>query len=449
MSVSDAAAVVTTDPVDELSSPSRWFLRWLIAIVVVGAAVRLGYVWFDRRHTEMVFNDGFYYHHGANLLADGKGFLNPFEWELKGRSLQSADHPPLYLVYLAGFSALGFRSVDAHLVASAFLGIAAVAVAGLLGRRVAGERVGLLSAGLVALYPNTWRFDGSLLSEGAVILGVLVVVWLAYRYWDRPTVARLVVVGLTIGVFALARAELLLLVPLLVIPLGLLAGARPWRSRFGRTALASVVCLAVLVPWVGYNRSRFTEPVYLSQNLGSTIAGSYCPTVFHGPLLGYWDFNCPGQAVAASDLPDSSDERADAVVRRAGLTYLQENLDRVPVVVAARLGRITGVYQPTQQRDLDTLTEGVSSWVATAGMVTLPFMLVGSVAGAVVLRRRGRVVFPLLAPIGCVLVTVVVFYAATRFRATAEGPICVLVAVAVDALWSRVSRSRSSESAAT
>jgi hypothetical protein len=73
-------------------------------------------------------------------------------------------------------------------------------------------------------------------------------------------------------------------------------------------------------------------------------------------------------------------------------------------------------------------------------MIALPFALVGAAAGAVILRRRRVLVIPLLAPIACVLVTVAVFYAATRFRATAEGPIHVLVAVALVALWDRVRR---------
>ena len=430
-----------------LDQPSRRFLGGLVVIVLIGAAIRLGYVWFDRRHAAEIFNDGFYYHYGANLLADGHGFVNPFEWVLRGRSLQSADHPPLYLVYLAGFSAIGIRSTTSHLVVSALLGVAAVAVAGLVGRRIAGERVGLIAAGLVAVYPNIWRFDGALLSEGAVILLVLVIVWLSYRFWDHRSRGRLVALGAAIGLATLSRAELLLLVPLLLVPLGLLAREVSWRTRGAWVALAVVVCGGVLVPWVAYNRSRFDEPVYLSQNLGSTLAGSNCPTVYDGELLGYWDFNCPVRAIDASDLPSSSDPRADAVARRAGLTYLGDHLDRLPVVVAARLGRIVGVYRPTQQRDLDTLTEGVSSWVATAGMITLPFVLVGAAAGGVVLRRRGRLVLPLVAPIAVVLVTVVVFYAATRFRSTAEGPLCVLVAVGLDALWNRTPWGRPSEDA--
>ena len=50
-----------------------------------------------------------------------------------------------------------------------------------------------------------------------------------------------------------------------------------------------------------------------------------------------------------------------------------------------------------------------------------------------ILRRRGRPVFPLLAPIAAVIVTVALFYSATRFRASAEGALCLLAAVAIDA----------------
>ncbi len=54
--------------------------------------------------------------------------------------------------------------------------------------------------------------------------------------------------------------------------------------------------------------------------------------------------------------------------------------------------------------------------------------------GVVVLRRRRSFpLFPLLVPIGIVLVTVAVTYANTRFRVAAEPMLIVLAAVAVDA----------------
>ena len=413
---------------------SRRFAPALALVVLVGAAVRFAYVWFDRRHVGLEFNDGLYYHYGANLLADGHGFVNPVVSELLGVDYPAADHPPLYLVYLSLFSLVGLDTVTDHLMASAALGVGSVLVAGLVGRRIGGDRLGLLAAGLVAVAPNVWRFDGSLLAETAVVFLVLVAVWLSYRFWDEPTPWRLVAVGAVVGLGGLARAEILLLVPLLVVPLALLLRDRPWKTRVGWATLSTVACVAVVAPWVGHNLARFDEPVLISSNLGQTIGGSYCETVFEGHLLGYWDYNCPVAAVEAAGYTEPGDERGDRAARDAGLTYAREHLGRLPVVVAARLGRTVGLYRPTQQRDLDALTEGTSSWVATAGMVTLPLSLVGAAVGAVVLHRRRRFVWPLLAPIACVLITVVVFYGATRFRATAEGPIYVLTAVTLDAV---------------
>ena len=59
-----------------------------------------------------------------------------------------------------------------------------------------------------------------------------------------------------------------------------------------------------------------------------------------------------------------------------------------------------------------------------------------------VLRRRANAppLYPLLAPIGVVVITVLLIYASTRFRTTAEPSIAILTAVAIDALWMRLRR---------
>jgi 4-amino-4-deoxy-L-arabinose transferase-like glycosyltransferase len=273
-----------------------------------------------------------------------------------------------------------------------------------------------------------------------VILLVLVIVALAYRFWDLRQPWLLVAIGVVIGAATLARPELLLLLPLLVAPLAWWSsGPSVWR-RLGWMAASGAAALVVIAPWVAFNLARFDEPVLLSQNLGGTLAGSYCETTLQGTYIGYWDFSCAPRVLDAAGITELGDERMDAVARDEGLRVARENLDRLPVVVAARLGRVAGVFRPFQQRDLDAETEGVTSWVATAGIVVVPLTLVAAAAGAVVLRRRGRLVLPLLAPIAVVVVTVVVFYGATRFRSTAEGPLYLLVAVAVDAVWRRFGR---------
>jgi hypothetical protein len=69
-------------------------------------------------------------------------------------------------------------------------------------------------------------------------------------------------------------------------------------------------------------------------------------------------------------------------------------------------------------------------------------MALAAVAGAVILRRRREAVFPVLAPILTVVLSVALFYATTRFRASAEGALCLLAAVAVEAAWRAVRRPR-------
>ena len=110
-------------------------------------------------------------------------------------------------------------------------------------------------------------------------------------------------------------------------------------------------------------------------------------------------------------------------------------------MVAARLGAIVGIYQPSAQVNLDSAIEGREIWLARLGLYTFWAFGLASIAGAVLVRRRGQVpVFPLLVPPVMVAVTVVLTYASTRFRASAEVVLCVLAAVAVDAVLARMRR---------
>jgi hypothetical protein len=51
----------------------RW-LVWIGLIAVAGLALRIAYVLITK-NPRAVGGDSFYYHHGANLLVDGRGFV--------------------------------------------------------------------------------------------------------------------------------------------------------------------------------------------------------------------------------------------------------------------------------------------------------------------------------------------------------------------------------------
>ena len=71
-----------------------------------------------------------------------------------------------------------------------FVGTGTVIAIGYLGRRVAGARVGLLAAGVAAVYPVLIGADAALLTESLFGLCVAVTLWIAYRMWDQPTYGR-------------------------------------------------------------------------------------------------------------------------------------------------------------------------------------------------------------------------------------------------------------------
>jgi asparagine N-glycosylation enzyme membrane subunit Stt3 len=150
---------------------ARSFARWVALITAVGLVGRVAYVLFVTRHYT-VWGDAYFYHESSNLIADGKGFINPIDWIENHVRIQAADHPPLYLIYLAGWSLIGVTSTTGHMLVSVLLGAATIAVTAYAGREIAGPRVGLIAAALVAIYPNVWAPDGMLLSETMAILTV-------------------------------------------------------------------------------------------------------------------------------------------------------------------------------------------------------------------------------------------------------------------------------------
>ncbi len=409
---------VASGDLRESSSSRPWRGRlnsWhlcLGAIVLAALAVRLGYViWWSVPSRET--GDAVYYHVGGNLLADGHGFLNPVALAYQFRETPGAEHPPAYIVYLAAGSRIGLRSFFQHQLWSCLLGAATVGVIGFAGRRIAGPAAGLGAAVLAAVFPTMWMPDGWVLSETMAMFAVAVVILAAYRCWDDPRRATAVWLGAALGLAALSRSELVLLGPLVAVPLFW------YRRRSVGHAVASVLVvglttIGVIAPWVLYNLSRFDHVVLLSDQSGDTMAASWCDEAFYGNTLGYKSYTCLAEAGEGTS-PDS------------WMSYGRAHIERVPVVAAARVGRVWGLFRPSQQVRFETYfgAEERPTWVAF-GMTWV--MLALAPVGALRIRRRGVPIFPLLAPIIVVTVAVALTFGQLRYRAPAEPALVLLVA---------------------
>lgn len=413
---------------------------WSLATITAAALVlRVVYILVERRDLEFT-GDAFVYHEGANLLADGRGFISPVELEQSGRAAEGADHPPAYLVFLAIPSFFGLDSELAHLLWSCAAGAVTVALTGLLGRAVAGNRVGIVAAVLAAVYPNVWAHDGALLSETLALTVTTATLLLAYWYLESPGPGRLAAMAATAGVAALCRSELILLFPLLVVPLALRVRAVDLKRRVQWLATAGTATALVLAPWVVFNLTRFEEPVLLSSQFGGTLAVANCDDTYYGQFLGYWSLQCSLSTAQKANREGLDQSEEEVLLREQALDYISDHKDRVPAVVAARWGRLIGVFRPSSYINLEQLPEGRERWLAYANLVSLWVVIALAVAGAVLLWRRKRPVLPLVVTPAIVLIAVTVAFYNPRYRAAAETSLVVLAAVAVERGIARLQR---------
>ncbi|MDX6648186.1 MAG: hypothetical protein QOJ97_137 [Solirubrobacteraceae bacterium] len=404
------------------------FAAWLAGIAAAALAIRLVYA-LALAPAPVFLSDAGYFHLLGNLIAEGRGFIRPFDLAFFDVVRPTAEHPPAWPVLLSAMSKLGGTSWDAHRVVACLCGTGTVVAIGFLGRRVAGERAGLIAAAIAAVYPLLWVADGSLMSESLYGLTIALCLLAAYRVLDRPTPGRAAVLGAAIGLAALTRGEALALIVLLAVPVAWKARARP-RGRAAILGLAVAGFLVVLAPWTIRNWTTFDRPVPVSTNSGTLLAGANCPPAYSGDQIGSWYFTCVRPPRGQNEAQEAEALRSD------GLDYARSHTGRLPAVLGARVLRTWDLFRPRQGVGF-AQAEGRAKWAEYAGVASYYGLLVLALAGLVVLRRRRAPLFVLLIPPVLVTLMSLVGYGLTRFRLAAEISIVVLAAVAVDELVAR------------
>ncbi|HLM17437.1 MAG TPA: glycosyltransferase family 39 protein [Acidimicrobiia bacterium] len=461
-------STVTAEAAPVAHSPAhrRRFGWGMAGIATIALGVRVTWVLVARRNFSL-HGDDFFYHWQANALADGKGFLNPFVWQAVGTLKPSAAHPPLYSLYLSVFSWFGLDTPLDHRLASCLLGVAAVVAIGFVARRIAGDLAGLLAAALAAVYPQLWINDGMLISESLYVLFIALTLLWAYRVWDSDQWVDAVVLGTMIGLSSLTRPEAVILVPLLGIPYLCARRGRAAR-RFGMVLVVGAACLAVILPWWVRNLTTFEDPTFLATGNGVVLKAANCDGTYSGQFLGYWDINCiidglppntpdqerifkstevPGLAYLQVDDP-RDDSQFDTDARSDGASYMGDHLSRVPVVAAARVGRVFGVFRPEQDVNFDIFFERRGHWPSWAG-AWMYYALLPLAAYALVMMRKRRIpISPPIAMFAMVTITVAIAMGITRYRVSVDVVLVVLGGVAISYFVHQIRRPATARSEA-
>src|SRR5918994_897484 len=407
-------------------------------IVLAGLVLRVAYV-VANQHTP-VTGDGIDYYGSALLLGDGDGFIATTIVRASGGFLAvpAAEHPPAWALTLTPLAVVGVERILWFQIATCVVGSATVGVVGLTGRRLAGQRCGLIAAAIAAFYPNLWIYERVLQCETLAMLLTSLCLYVAYGLWERPRRRGVIILGLLVGALAMTRPEAVLLYPLLVVPMVLLLRTPDRATRVRWLAIGTAMVMLPILPWIVYNTSRFDQPVALTTNVGATLAASNCDEAYDGPMVGWWSYDCLADAtsVARQRMPAYGAADLDVELRRIAVDYIGDHLDRKPAVMLFREGRGWGVYQPFQQTKLDSIG-GPKQDVTRYGLYDYWALAPAAIAGAVILRRRRIPLTPFLAVVATVAISAGLTIGQTRYRALAEVAVVILAAVALDALVRR------------
>jgi 4-amino-4-deoxy-L-arabinose transferase-like glycosyltransferase len=192
----------------------------------------------------------------------------------------TAFYPPGFPVALAfAYRLVGVGSAggrwEAGRIAQAILGVVAIALIFLIGRRLWGRRAGLVAAGIAAVYPPLILAGSSLMSEPLYIVLTLAAVLAALAQRQSPR--RLwwaVLAGVLAAMVVMTRDNGIFF----VLPLMFLVWSeRPRRSWYSlRAPLALLVAtLIALAPWATRNTIVFHRFVPLGTETGYALSGTY------------------------------------------------------------------------------------------------------------------------------------------------------------------------------
>jgi 4-amino-4-deoxy-L-arabinose transferase-like glycosyltransferase len=270
---------------DTDTNPKSFRAPW--AVFWAGFAVRVLYLTLAHTYRIRVFQDHFQFGWEmgriARALVTGYGYADPFV-EHTG---PTAWVPPLYpLILAAVFKLFGVYSALSAWVILTINSVFSAATALFvyeIAARCYNRRVAVWSSWLWALYPAAlqyavhWVWEMSLT---AMLFSWVLVLALRMRSIgelsrdeNAQTVGRWLLFGALWGLIALSNATLLLFLP--VCGIWILLGSRLLTPSLLRAAMAGVVFLALLAPWVWRNWVVFHAFIPIRGNLGAEMyAGS-------------------------------------------------------------------------------------------------------------------------------------------------------------------------------
>jgi hypothetical protein len=416
--------------------------RWLLLIVLAGAAVRVaGALYMGDRMAPVsgAYDQIFYHDLGLNLLA-GKNFaFTRPPWPFIAPGAPSAYYSFAYPLFLAGvYAVAGPHALAARVVQALICSLLPLQVYWLVrkiadggwrmadgGPRVAGgswEAVALVAAGITAFYAYFILYSAALQTEG---LYLVLVAWSLLATLDlaeRPTWKGWLSWALAVTLASLLRQVFMPVAAMFFVYV--LFRARG-RVKPAHVALAGGVAIALIVPWTVRNYLTYDRFLLLNSQYGQVLWNANHPGLgvhFVGDAM----FPVPEDLRGANevDLTNELMRRGVQLIAAEPWRFVRLSLSRAGVLFLFWPSR----FSPPVSNVSRTLSFGIC----------LPFM----VAGLVLSAREWRRWLLLYLFIGAYALIHIVSWAQIRYRMPIDLALIPFAALAAVALVGWVRRRR-------
>ncbi len=355
---------------------------------------------------------------------------------------------PLYIWLLGAlFRAFGDGLLLPRLV-QCFFGAATTGLAYLVGKRAFDAKVGLLAALMAATYWVLIYFDGELLIETLIVPLDMLALWLTMGLAERRTPRRAVLAGLVWGISAIARPNVLLFAPFVVLWLAWLERPR-WKKALAPAAAFAFAFLAPILPVTAINVFHGGDAVLIASQggvnfwIGNNPQSDGSTAIVPGTRGGWWQGY--SDAIAMAEHEAKRELRPSEVSRfYAAKTwgFLFGEPGKALDLMLHKLRLFWIDYELGNNEDVRFVSHRFSwvpRWMPLGFSVLGPLGILGFVL-VLLGKERGRQ-FPLWSFLLVYTASVVAFFVCSRFRAPVLPVLMVFASYAVywliDALRTR------------
>jgi len=419
---------------------------WLIPIVVVAVLLRVAAAFYlgDRVVDLPGTFDQISYDMLAQRVLGGHGFtVGTLWWPVTPAGEPTAHWSYLYTLYLVTvYGLFGYHPLAARLIQAILAGILMPCLVYRLGRRHFGLKVGLVSAGLAALYVYFIYYSAALMTETFYIIAILWTLDLAGQLGQASDAAsnsrrtgKWLLLGLALGINVLFRQVFLLFIPLLLAWL-------LWRSyryqvhtikkTLGGMVLAVVILVLCILPWSLRNYRAFDSFVLLNTNAGFAFFWGNHP--IHGSnFISILPDDGPSyQDLIPSELLDLNEAELDRALLKRALSFIQAEPGRY---ILLSISRIKDYFKfwPSSESGLISNLSRVLSFAILA-----PFMIYGLASS---LRRSlSSEALILYIFVGAYTAIHLLTWALIRYRLPVDAVLLVFAGAAVGVIQARLAR---------